>query len=345
MKVLVDLHAMDIYNGLVSNTGGEGRWGQSWAKLLGERGHEVTCICGGGANWGISHPVSNVKLVNYIPNELFDIALFPGEDAHSDRKARLYIYMFWSPDFIVRTPDLYNRKDQSIVCPFKHHMHRFQTPKWGSYNNPFIDKTYLMPTPVSKNMLPPNFSSNTIAWTSRWGPLSSNDIFFLAFIRLIRKYSLNTKIFMSENFYHYVREKEGQNGVIKLKEHLSYIHDLELLPSLTQSQVFDTLKETKAGVPYEGGSSIPELIFSGSLPLPSMAPDLLTEIDKTIYGNDYQLTSEGILALWERAMNDQPFYEKVLKIYQESLVDNLYDNSVKHLQDIVTKHIGNDIIV
>lgn len=345
MKILVDLHAMDINNGLVSNTGGEGRWGQSWAKLLGERGHEVTCMCGGSASWGISKPIPNIKLINYRPKEYFDIALFTGEYGYTDRMADLYIYMFWSPDFIVRTPEFYIRDNQIIVCPFRHHMHRFLSSKWGNYDNPFVWKSYLMPTPVAEKMLPPNFNSNSIAWTGRWGPMRSDDIYFLAFIELIKKYSLNAKIFMSENFYHYCSENEGKEGVRKIEEHLSSIHDLELLPSLTHSQVLDILKETKAGVPYGGGSSIPELIFSGSLPLHSMSPDLLSEIDKTIYNISYPLTVYNIFNIWERAITDQPFYEKTLKIYQESLVDNLYDNSIKYLQDIVTKHIDHNIKV
>lgn len=342
MKILVDLHAMDINNGLVSNTGGEGRWGQSWAKLLGERGHEVTCICGGSASWGISQSISNIKLTNQCPEERFDMALFTGEDAHIDRKADLYIYMFWSPDFIVKSPELYNRNDQIIVCPWKHHFHRFKTKKWGDYNNPFAGKSYLMPTPVSQHMLPSNFNSNTIAWTSRWGPITSNDVYFLAFIRLIKKYSFNAKIFMSENFYHHCNENEGENGVRKIKEHLSLVQTkLELLPSLTHNQIMNILKETKVGVPYGGGSSIPELIFSGSLPLPSLSPDLLLEIDNTIYNIPYPLTVDNITSIWERAITDQSFYEKTLKIYQESLVDSIYDNSIKHLQNIINKHIGN----
>lgn len=339
MKILVDLHAMNINDGLVSNTGGEGRWGQSWAKLLGERGYDVTCICGGSASWGNFQPIPNVKLINYWPEEHIDVALFTGEDEHI-RKADLCIYMFWSPDFIVKKPYFYNRDNQIIVCPFKHHMHRFQTSNYGDYNNPFVEKSYLMPTPVVYSTSPPNFNSNTIAWTSRWGPMTSNDIYFLAFIKLIKKYSFNTKILMSENFYHYTKEREGQNGVRKIKGHLSSIHDLELLPSLTHSQVLNILKETKVGIPYGGGSSIPELIFSGSLPLPSMSPDLLYDIDKTIYDDPYPSTVEGILKIWEKAITDKSFYEKALKIYQESLVDNLYDNSIKHFQDITMKYIN-----
>lgn len=339
MKILIEMLAMDIHNGLISNTGSEGRWAQSWARLLAERGHDVTCVCTGNFGWGSMKPVPNIELRADIPPDHFDLALCPGEESQRKKTANLYIYMFFSPCFILENPWMYANDNQVIVCPFSQYLHLFDKES----GNPYYNKTYLLPTPTAQQMHPPHFESNVITWSVRWGPQSCADPYIHAMIYIANKHNLHTKIFMKDNFFWHLWENEGNEGVAQLEHSLQYLPSVEWLPSLTIDQVYDVLKTTKVCVPYQpGGSSLPEQIVCGALPLPLHGTRyIVPHVDKKLYTDPYPTSIDELISLWEKPLTDRNFYEEAVKLYQEEMKHTLHDNCIQYLKDILAKY-GHD---
>lgn len=341
MKIAVDLHFSNLKDGLYTDMGSEGRWGTNWAKLLAKNGHQVDCICSENVyGWGSSPPIPNINFVNRIAeNNKYDIALLPGPEVPQGVKAGLYIFMHFSPQTIVSSSrELYKQDNCIIVYPLEI---QFRFP--GMPQNKYENKTYSMPTPVAENMQHPNYNRlPSIAWTDRWGPGLTSDIYFNSFIKFAKIYDLHTRIFSYDRFYVQMREHEYEDGVRKMREQLASLKSVEKIPSIPVNQLVEKLKITKFALNTHGGGlggSMLEQIVSGSFPLPSACTgSLFHSVDVELYNNPYPGTIDGIIKNWEIPLQDESFYISSIKAYQKEVEPHLYDNCLNQFSKIISNY-------
>lgn len=345
MKIAVDIHFSNLKDGLYTNMGGEGRWACSWAKLLAENGQQVDCICSENVfGWGSSPPIPNINFMNRVDeNKKYDIVLLPGPEIPRNLKASLHIFNHFSPCTIVSSDQgLYKSDNSIIVYPFETNF-RYPTNPTNIYEN----KTYSMPTPIAESMQPPDFNRQpSIAWTSRWGPSTSDDKHFNSMVKFAKIHDLHTRIFSYQNFFVHLQENESRgdeykDGVKKAKEQLDSLRLLEGIPSLPVNQLMDKLKVTKFSLSTHGGGlggSMLEQVASGACPLPGTGTRYtFPHIDPKFYDNPYPETIDGIIKNWEISLNDESFYVSIIKAYQKDIEPHLYSNCLNQFSKIISK--------
>lgn len=353
MEIAADIHFSNLKDGLYTNMGGEGRWACSWAKLLAENGQHVDCICSENVyGWGSSPPIPNINFVNRLENRTdedntYDIALLPGPEIPRGIKADLYIYNHFSPCTIVSSDHLglYRSDNSIIVYPFETNFRYITNPP-----NRYEYKTYAMPTPIAENMQSPDFNRQpSVAWTSRWGPTTSGDIYFNSMVKFARIHNLRTRIFSYQNFFVHLQENESRgveykDGVRIVREKLDslrMLQPIEEIPSIPVNQLMDKLKVTKFSLSTHGGGlggSMLEQVASGACPLPGTGTYYtFPHVDSKFYDVPYPQTIDGIVKNWEMPLNDESFYVSIIKAYQKAIEPHLYSNCLNQFSKIISK--------
>lgn len=339
-KIAVDLHFSNLKEGLYTDMGSEGRWGTNWAKVLAESGHQVDCICSENVyGWGSSPPIPNVTLTNRVTENKYDIALLTGPSIPQGVNADLYMFMHFSPQTIEsKDRKLYEHDNSVIVYPVEvQFRYPFMPP------NRYENKTYYMPTPIAENMQHPDYNRlPSIAWTNRWGPGLTNDTKFNAFIKFARIHNLHTMIFSYQNFYHYVRENERDEGVKKIQEQVDLLQSVEKISSAPSNHLIEKLKITKFALNIHGGGlggSMLEQVICGAFPLPCTGTNqLFSHIDTKLYNNPYPDTIDEIVKNWEIPLYDESFYISALKAYQKEVEPHIYSNALNLFSKIISKY-------
>lgn len=317
--------------------GSEGRWATNWSKLLAENGHQVQCICSENVYRNIPS-IPNLDITSRITENKYNIALLPGPAIPQGLNADLYLFMHFSPLTILSSDrELYKPDNTIIVYPVDAQFKSSELPK--RYEN----KTYFMPTPIAEKMHPPDYNRPlSIAWTDRWGPSLTSDIYFNSLIRFSRTYNLNTIVFSFQNFYTHVIENEHEDGMRKLNQQLDSLESLEKIPSLPSNELIEKFKTTKFVLNTHGGGlggSMLEQIIHGAFPLPATNTSyFFSHIDSKLYNNPYPGTMDEIIRNWEIPLKDESFYISALKEYQKEVEPHLYGNCLKQFSKIMLNY-------
>lgn len=359
MKIAVDLHFTNLKDGLYTDMGSEGRYAAKWAELLANNGQQVYCICGDNTYRNISWASNDIHIpnINIIsnPSEIiknrYDIAIIPGAVIPYGVIADLYMFMHFSTfsinsnDGKIFHPESYIHDNSIIVYPLET---QFRNPinPYNIYEN----KTYFMPLPIAENMQSPDYNRlPSIAWTSRWGPWVSDDIYFHSMVKFAKIHNLQTKIFSFQNFYHRVRETEHEEGVKKIKEQLDLLKSsllkssitIEEIPSVPVNQLIEKLKITKFALStHKGGlgGSMLEQVAYATFPLPGIGTKwVFPRVDLELYDNPYPETIDGIIKNWEIPLQDESFYTSSIKAYQKDVEPHLYSNCINQFSKIISK--------
>jgi len=339
MKIVIDIPG-NTNQGLESPERGESRWAQNWAKFLALEGHQITCVCGPNPSWGDTKPVPNCTLVDwhhdFIECEIFMHATWwPGRSIGKlSSKKYVHLHFGWEPQL---ADSSFIQENHIIAYPFK-----ASAPNFLHKNNPFVNKTFLLPIPLAEKFGKPNFHKKELTYSAKdvfldrqsknWYEVGKSTI--LSMTELAKIHSLKCNFMMYHQLSNQSESKAAyEYDVVNLINNCKHKSTFGLLKL---REVYQLLENSKMSFPVidVGGSAI-ESVSVGTLPL-TWSGGVFSDVAKEanfLLGHhaDYQT----IYQMVDKALSDEQLYNHLLLEYQLLLSDHLYENSRKYFQQII----------
>ena len=340
--------------GLNSPTPGEGRWGQSLARILAENGHQVDCISGRKdfpPSWGNSEPVHNVTIGYEVSRHVvYDLVIytpwdhqFNGSDWEScltiPMKARYWVHCQFSWGKSVKDNHTCYNNRHILAYPYIQEGGQFPTDR---DENPY--PTFPLPMPLYRELAPLNVEKRKhLMW-------STKDVFhpewpeghhvprighatMKAIKRLREKHEFDTHFLSTKYFDPSVSRHAQQYEINHLVASIPGATSHDLVPRDTLLDWFSTSRITTIVSGLLG--SFGESIVSGSVPLCYLGHIYRDPAKKHgILLDTFNATEDEIYDCMERLYEDDDLYMNVIQDYRHEMRYYSYDTSYSYFKDM-----------
>lgn len=320
MKVLIDYDG-ELPHGLFSCTHTEGRWLLNLAHMLLDYGHEVDLLTP--RPWRVER--SNLGILT-MPTKSYDFYFHRGwSPSLPDPRinAKINVIATFELEFVyydkVYQIDLLNQPNWVLAYGFTASKEHFVKD-----HNPFKDKSFCIPVPLSKEFLPSAFDRLGWSINTHWTKASFEATEERAYGKIVNEFALS-----------------WANGVKTLTNLLG-----EPMPWPTASsihEVYSVMSRVKfLGSVLQGGMTNLMAPFFGVIPLFAYFPQGIRPMPHTFPSwapkelglyVEHPVDCERLKEAAKKLMLDSSWYDKVLNVYREALKDHEWSQAYRKFED------------